>query len=331
MIGPSFAALTENRAVAPSWFFGSKKKTGTSASGARPCSSQWPLWTSPWNRPAELPPWPRLRLKEQPAEHPGRRDGLSVRADDPGLHRRAAAEHDVDLPTVGAGLDVAGDKGVGVHATPAGLSLVEHPPARLLEHVVLAGAQDDQRARVGPDRELVRAVRTGPHAAAPGARRIGTVRPPPVAERRPGHGPARALLDHLAAEHRAPAQGHVDPVLERPLGPREGEIARRGIQIRLALGDRDQDRVTAARDGIGAVVSLVVGLVIVGVARATLRSGVGVDLEDRVRDGLAGVGVGDAAGQDLGRLQRRGDRFRPGGAVGVDHDPLPGVLAGHRP
>ena len=222
MIGPSFAALPEKLAVAPSWFFGSKKKTGTSASGARPCSSQWPSWTSPWNRPRELPPRPGLRLEEEPAEHPGRPDGLSVRPDDPGLHRRAAAEHDVDLPAVGARLQVAGDEGVGVHAAAARLALVEHPLADLLEHVVLAGAQDDQRARVGQDRELeraVRPVRVRPFQAPDAS---GPVRPPDVAEPRPGDGPARAFLGDLAADHHAPAQGQVDAMLERPLGPREG-------------------------------------------------------------------------------------------------------------
>ena len=101
MIGPSFAAWAEKTAVAPSSFLGSKKKTGTSASGGQAVQLATAVVDVAVESSRELPPRPGLRLEEQPAEHPGRRDGLAVRAEDPGRHRRAPAEHDVDLPAVG--------------------------------------------------------------------------------------------------------------------------------------------------------------------------------------------------------------------------------------
>ena len=110
------------------------------------------------------------------------------------------------------------------------------------------------------------------------------------------------------------------------MGHAKGKSPDEAFRYGWPWGTYAEHRVTVGRDGIGAVVPLVVSLVVAGVARAALRSLVGVDLDDRVRDGLAGVGIGDAPGQDLGRLQGRGDRLRARGAVGVDHDPLPGVL-----
>ena len=74
--------------------------------------------SSPRNSPGH-----GLRLQEEPAEHLGLPDGVAVRADDSSLDGRAAAEHDVDLLSFAARLEVAGDEGVGVPARPARLAL----------------------------------------------------------------------------------------------------------------------------------------------------------------------------------------------------------------
>ncbi len=115
-------------------------------------------------------------------------------------------------------------------------------------------------------------------------------------------------------------------MFELPPGPIEREVPGQRVQVRLSLGDVRDNHVTDARDRIGAVGSVGIGPVVVDIARATLRSQVGQDLEVRVRDGLAGVGIGDPPGEDPGRLERRGERFRPCAGIGVGHDPLAGVL-----
>ena len=70
--------------------------------------------------PADTPPWPRLRLEEDPAEHPGLPDGLAVRPDDPALHGRAAAERDVDLRASVPGFRSQGMKAWAYQRRPPG-------------------------------------------------------------------------------------------------------------------------------------------------------------------------------------------------------------------
>ena len=217
VIGPSFAALTENRPWRRAGSSDRRRRRGPRRRVGQAVQLAMAVVDVAVESSRELPPRPGLRLEEQPAEHPGRRDGLAVRAEDPGGHRRAAAEDDVDLPAVGAGLEVAGDRRRGrtSEPRPAGprrASARRSPGAR--------------SPRWGPGRTAcpgwagprAGTSRPGPSAWAPGAGRVGPVRPPEIAERRPGDGPARAFLDDLAAEHRAPAQGEVDRCSTAPLG-----------------------------------------------------------------------------------------------------------------
>src|SRR5437763_1104578 len=80
-------------------------------------------------------------------------------------------------------------------------ALQDGPLAGLLEHVVLARPEHDERPRAGQDRELVGAIRTRLGAALEGTRLVllGRLPLPDEAEHGPGDGPARALLHDLAA------------------------------------------------------------------------------------------------------------------------------------
>ena len=61
---------------------------------------------------------------------------------------------------------------MGVEPPAARLTLADHLVADRLEHVIVAGGQDDQVARAGQHRELERAVRRRLRVAARGAVRL---------------------------------------------------------------------------------------------------------------------------------------------------------------
>ena len=77
-----------------------------------------------------------------PAEHPGIRDRLAVRPDDPAFHGDARAERDrsrLHALALAARLRIAGEERVGVHARTARLTIEEQAPVELLEHVIVGG------------------------------------------------------------------------------------------------------------------------------------------------------------------------------------------------
>ncbi len=107
-------------------------------------------------------------MEEHAADHPGILDRLILRPDDPAVHGHARAEHDVDVQALAVRLQVAGDEGVGIEAAATRLPLGNHQLADLPEHIIVAGAQDDEIARAGQDRDLKRAVRPARRAAIQG-------------------------------------------------------------------------------------------------------------------------------------------------------------------
>src|SRR5262249_22185274 len=100
------------------------------------------------------PPRPTSRIEDDPAEHPGLPDGLAIRPDDLAFHRHAAAEHQVDFLAACARLQVEQAVGVRVDPVAARLTLLNHPRADGLEHVIVAGALDEEATRARRGSEL---------------------------------------------------------------------------------------------------------------------------------------------------------------------------------
>ena len=165
---------------------------------------------------------------------------------------------------------------MGVVGAATRLPLQNHSFVNLPQHIIVAGAQDDEIARAGLSRELKRAVRRTCRAAIQ-CTRTGAGRPA-CGEVDPGsnHGLARAFLGDLAADHYASWQSHIQRILDRPLGPVERF---RDAQVELPLRSRHGNFVAVGllRHRIGAEPALGVGLEFVD--RAAEGVGVGQDPE----------------------------------------------------
>src|ERR1700677_1462381 len=80
----------------------------------------------------------------QSADHPGILNWLTVRPYDPATHGPGRTEFDVNNQALAVGLDVAGDEGVGVEPAATRLPPRNHVFVDLTEHIIVAGAQDDE-------------------------------------------------------------------------------------------------------------------------------------------------------------------------------------------
>ena len=124
--GPPDADLPESWAVAPSSCRESRKKTGTSDSGSRPWSSNWPSRTRPRYRHHQiLHPPVAWCPQDDPADDLGVLDRPVIRPDDSDLDGRAPPDHHIDLLPGALGLQV--EKGVGVRVEPPAAEVEPRP------------------------------------------------------------------------------------------------------------------------------------------------------------------------------------------------------------
>ena len=150
-------------------------------------------------------------------------------------------------------------EGVAVRVDPdaARLALPDHPTADGLEHVIVAGAQDEEVTRAGLGPELKRAIGCGIDDHAPVLPFAGRIRVK-TNSTSPRDGLAGALLGDLAVDRYAPRQGEVEGLLERALGPLDAPLA---DEVGLSLRGIGRDVVGAVRrPGIHAGPPLGVGL-----------------------------------------------------------------------
>ena len=261
-----------------------------------------------------------------PADDPGIRHRPIVGTDDAAGDRHATPKRDVNLQAGSARLWVAGDEAVGIKTITTGLAGGQFAIADLAENEIVAGSLDGQMTGAWPHGELERSI--GRRLCLTASTVCFGAHPCMREEVNPCacDGSIRAFLGHAATDDHAAREGQVDRLLDRSLGPLDFLGSR---EIELPGRRRGVDEKDIAWRRVRAKATVGIGLK-AGRPGARWPRASGGDLQPGIRDGLAGVGIGDAAGEDLGRLQRHRHEFRVGSVVGLDVESSGERIAGRR-